>query len=144
MARQRGAPPAQAAAVHERTQDCCQVVNAMADDVDDLLRRAMKTLDDQVPSGYFEGLPSRTLARLEGQMQTTGSSGTEGDKSATGVPPQQEEDSGLHDIRSLASSTKARLSARRSSQNPIVPDDDILASSSAGWKAVALPEPAKM
>ncbi len=115
----------------------------MADDVDDLLRRAMKTLDDQVPSGYFEGLPERTLARLEGQMQQQG---TDSDK-ATGVPPQQpgpEEDSGLHDIRSLASSTKARLSSRRSSQNMILPDEDILASSSAGWKAVALPEPAKM
>jgi len=64
------------------------------------------------------------------------------------MPPQQpekrEEDSGLHDIRNLASSTKARLSSRRSTQNPIVTDDDVLASSSAGWKAVALPEPAKM
>ncbi|MBL9015699.1 MAG: hypothetical protein JNL83_16060 [Myxococcales bacterium] len=56
----------------------------------------------------------------------------------------REEDSGLHDIRSLASSTKARLSSRRSTQNPVMSEDDILASSSAGWKAVALPEPAKM
>lgn len=56
----------------------------------------------------------------------------------------REEDSGLHDIRSLASSTKARLSSRRSTQNPVMTDDDVLASSSAGWKAVALPEPAKM
>ena len=56
----------------------------------------------------------------------------------------REEDSGLHDIRNLASSTKARLSSRRSTQNPTVSEDDILASSSAGWKAVALPEPAKM
>lgn len=56
----------------------------------------------------------------------------------------REEDSGLHDIRSLASSTKARLSSRRSTQNPVVSEDDLLASSSAGWKAVALPEPAKM
>lgn len=57
---------------------------------------------------------------------------------------EREEDSGLHDIRSLASSTKARLSSRRSTQNPTVSEDDVLASSSAGWKAVALPEPAKM
>ena len=56
----------------------------------------------------------------------------------------RDEDSGLHDIRSLASSTKARLSSRRSTQSPIMNEDDILASSSAGWKAVALPEPAKM
>jgi hypothetical protein len=62
-----------------------------------------------------------------------------------GVPPKKDrdEDSGLHDIRSLASSTKMRLSSRRTSQPPVV-DEDILASSSAGWKAVALPEPARM
>ena len=109
----------------------------------------MKTLDDQVPSGYFEGLPQRTLARLEdSSMQTTGTSSSSSSPSSS-VPPvtttkDRDEDSGLHDIRSLASSTKLRLSSRRSTQNPIVGEDDILASSSAGWKAVALPEPAKM
>ena len=121
----------------------------MADDIDDLLKRAMKTLDEQVPSGYFDALPSRTLARLEDvRMQTTGTTGSDRDRDAsTGIPPMtkdREEDSGLHDIRSLASSTKARLSSRRSTQNPVMNEDDILASSSAGWKAVALPEPAKM
>jgi hypothetical protein len=120
----------------------------MADDVDDLLRRAMKTLDDQVPSGYFEALADRTLLRLEDvSMQPTGSTGSDRDRDAsTGIPPMKdrEEDSGLHDIRSLASSTKARLSSRRSTQNPVMTDEDVLASSSAGWKAVALPEPAKM
>ncbi len=125
----------------------------MADELDDLLRRSMKTLDDQMPSGYFEGLPSRTLGRLEDvSMQPMGTTGSERDRDGgsgpAGVPPitagQPEEDSGLHDIRSLASSTKARLSSRRSTQNPVVSEDDIIASSSAGWKAVALPEPAKM
>jgi hypothetical protein len=118
----------------------------MSDDLDDLLRVAMKTLDAEVPSGYFEDLPNRTLARLENSsMQTTGTSGSERDPSS-GAPPQadRDEDSGLHDIRSLASSTKARLSSRRSTQGPVVDDDDVLSSSSAGWKAVALPEPAKM
>lgn len=121
----------------------------MADDIDDLLRRAMKTLDDQVPSGYFEALSDRTLARLEGNvsMQPTGTAETDRDAS-TGIPPMtkeaRDEDSGLHDIRSLASSTKARMSARRSTANPVMSEDDVLASSSAGWKAVALPEPAKM
>ena len=56
---------------------------------------------------------------------------------------ERDEDSGLHDIRSMASSTKMRLSSRRTTQPPVA-DDDILASSSAGWKAVALPEPARM
>ena len=79
-------------------------------------------------------------------MQTTGTMASDRNPS-TGVPPMKDsrdEDSGLHDIRSLASSTKARLSSRRSTQNPVVTDDDVLAASSAGWKAVALPEPAKM
>ena len=120
----------------------------MSDDLDDLLRRSMKTLDDQVPSGYFEGLPQRTLARLEdSSMQTTGTSSSS-EPSTLAPPPaaakDRDEDSGLHDIRSLASSTKLRLSSRRSTQNPVVGEDDILASSSAGWKNVALPEPAKM
>lgn len=75
-------------------------------------------------------------------MQT--STGNTSDK-GTGVPPQddREEDSGLHDIRSMASSAKMRISSKRITTSPPV-DDDILASSSAGWKAVALPEPAKM
>ncbi len=129
----------------------------MADELDDLLRHAMKTLDEQVPSGYFEGLPTQvqgTLARLEDDsMQPMGTTGSDRDRDgsggvATGIPPMtaaaRDEDSGLHDIRSLASSTKARLSSRRSTQNPVMSEDDVLASSSAGWKAVALPEPAKM
>lgn len=121
----------------------------MSDDLDDLLRRSMKTLDDQVPSGYFEGLPQRTLARLEdSSMQTTGTSSSSNPSTVAPPPPaakdDRDEDSGLHDIRSLASSTKLRLSSRRSTQNPVVGEDDILASSSAGWKNVALPEPAKM
>ncbi len=113
----------------------------MADDLDDLIRRAMKTLDSQVPSGYFEALPKQTLARLEGSMQTTGSTESE---QASGVPPVNE-DSGLHDIRNLAQSTKQRLSSKRISTSPVATDEEILAASSAGWKAaVALPEPAKM
>jgi hypothetical protein len=117
----------------------------MSDDLDDLLRAAMKTLDDQVPSGYFEGLPNRTLMRLEdSSMQTTGSSDN---SKPTGAPPPEDgvrdEDSGLHDIRSMASSTKMRLSSKRISTHPPV-DDDLIASSSGSWKAVALPEPAKM
>jgi hypothetical protein len=115
----------------------------MSDDLDDLLRAAMKTLDDQVPSGYFEALPKRTLMRLEdSSMQTTG---TSDNSKPTGAPPPEDrdEDSGLHDIRSMASSAKVRISSKRITTNPPV-DDDILASSSAGWKAVALPEPARM
>jgi hypothetical protein len=114
-------------------------------DLDDQLRAAMKTLDDEVPSGYFEALPDLTLARLEGTMQH-GTQGTT-DKTASAAPPpvhENTEDSGLHDIRNLAQSTKQRLSSKRITVNPPVSDDDLIASSSAGWKAVALPQPAKM
>lgn len=99
----------------------------MTDDLDDLLRRTMTALDDQVPDGYFETLAARTLARL--------------DDPAIGEP--RDDDSGLKDIRSLALETKARLSSRRSSKDLLAADDDRLASSSAGWKAVALPEPTR-
>lgn len=129
------------------------------DEVDDLLRGAMKVLDGDVPSGYFEALPQRTISRLEGNGMHTQSSGIDNVDDTNPVmmqdmsqprassedeldrAPTTTDDSGLHDIRSLASSTKARLSKRFSA--PVV-DEDVLASSSAGWKAVALPEPAKM
>ena len=115
------------------------------DDTDDILRAAMKTLDDETPSGYFDALPSRTLVRLEGSMQTT-SSGT--DRSDAELPMstanEREEDSGLHDIRSLASSQRQRLSSRRLGTNPPPVDEDILSSTSGSWKSIALPEPAKM
>ncbi|NVB81746.1 MAG: hypothetical protein HOV81_25350 [Kofleriaceae bacterium] len=56
---------------------------------------------------------------------------------------EREEDSGLHDIRNLAQSTKQRLSSRRVSTSPIS-DEDALASASGSWKNIALPQPAKM
>ena len=149
----------------------------MPDDLDALLRRTMKTLDDQVPSGYFDGLPNQTLARLEADMQSGVDDSWSADPSAAPPPPakpsvvvpaapiaarvappsvatpshvpeddtqktEREEDSGLHDIRSLAQSTKHRLSVKRITTSPPISDD--VASSSAGWKAVALPQPAKM
>jgi hypothetical protein len=128
----------------------------MSDELDDLLRRTMKVLDDQVPSGYFEDLPAKTLARLEGPSSMETSPRTI-DKPATAapVPPvapvahdeddptaptPREEDSGLHDIRSLAQTTKRRL--KSTGANPTVVDD--VAAQSSSWKHVALPEPARM
>jgi hypothetical protein len=55
----------------------------------------------------------------------------------------RDEDSGLHDIRNLAQSTKQRLSARRITQSPPT-NDDVLASSSGSFAGIALPQPAKM
>ena len=116
-------------------------------DLDNQLRAAMKTLDDQVPSGYFEALPDLTLARLEGTMQHGTQQGTTENQAPVVPPPpttENTEDSGLHDIRNLAQSTKQRLSSKRITTSPPVSEDDLIASSSAGWKAVALPQPAKM
>jgi hypothetical protein len=100
----------------------------------------MKTLDLQDPTGYFESLSETTLARLEASMQSNAESERD---SSPGIPP-REEDSGLHDIRSLAQSAKMRAATRRSSQQPSIDDDELLAASSGAWNAVALPEPAKM
>ena len=129
----------------------------MPDDLDELLRSTMKTLDDQVPSGYFEALPERTLARLAGEGGTDdmqqGTSGPTTREPMSAMPPttepaalpkKRDDDSGLHDIRNLAQSTKQRLSSRRSSTHPPISDEDVLASSSASWKNLALPQPAKM
>jgi len=132
----------------------------MPDDLDEPIRAAMKTLDEQVPSGYFEALPNQVLARLlEGSSMQHGSTTTD-NREAGLTPPQapppveldtaptpkaaeRDEDSGLHDIRNLAQSTKQRLSSRRITNSPPI-SDDVLASSSGSWKNIALPQPAKM
>jgi hypothetical protein len=97
----------------------------MSDEVDDLLRRAMATLDDQAPSEYFDTLADRTLARLDGP--------------ALAEPPA--ESSGHEAIRAVASETGARLGSRRSSQDLTGAAGDVVASASARWSAVALPAP---
>ena len=44
------------------------------------------------------------------------------------------------DLRELARSSKQRISLKRATSNPPI-SEDVLASSSGQWKAVALPEP---
>lgn len=53
-------------------------------------------------------------------------------------PSTQDENSGLHDIKAMAQSTRARNSRRVTAQHV---EDDVLASSAAGLRAVALPDP---
>jgi hypothetical protein len=119
----------------------------MPEDLDALLRRAMKTLDDEAPSGYFDTLPDRTVARLSGGEVAMQQTGTTKREASSAAPPiaeaaaPRDEDSGLHDIRNLAQSTKQRLS-KRTTVPPL--SDDVLSSSSASWKNLALPQPAKM
>src|SRR5262245_22371229 len=108
------------------------------DELDDKLRDAMRALGDQTPARYFDELPGRIEARLEERMQSDPLAPTDLPVKATTV---RSEDSGLHDIRELAHTTKRRISQRI----PAVQiDDPMLSSSSSGLRAVALPEPARM
>jgi hypothetical protein len=58
------------------------------------------------------------------------------------VPKQSNENTGLHDIQSLASSTKRRISQRISAETE-AQDSMLLSTSSGAMKTVALPDPAK-
>lgn len=110
------------------------------DPLDDKLRSAMQALEaSATPRGYFDELPGLIDARLEGSMQMS-----ENDQGAdsTGAPPVRTEDSGVHDIKALARSTRQRISRRQTSQHDI--DESLLSSSNSGMHAIALPDPAKM
>ena len=149
----------------------------MPDDLDNMIRGAMKVLDEQTPSGYFDAAPNQILSRLEDGTMQQGTTSFRGKSDALMGPPvvpdeadtnptpkveasgvaplpqkpavaaaaaaDREEDSGLHDIRNLAQSTKQRLSSRRITMNPPT-SDDVLASSSGSFANIALPQPAKM
>lgn len=108
--------------------------------LDGRLRAAMKSLDDQVPAGYFEALPNLILPRLEATAMQTETPGKDQNEQMT-APPSSSDDSGLHDIRSLAETTKKRLSKKVTAQPSA---EDVLASSSGSFRGIALPEPAKM
>lgn len=58
------------------------------------------------------------------------------------VPKQSNENTGLHDIQSLASSTKRRISQRISAETE-AQDSMLLSASSGAMKTVALPDPGK-
>ena len=53
------------------------------------------------------------------------------------------EDSGLHDLKNLAASAKNRITTRRATAPPS-DDDAMLSAASASFKAMALPEPARI
>jgi hypothetical protein len=115
------------------------------DPLDERLRKAMKALDDQVSDRYFDELPTRTLARLEEQMQSDVNRRSGSANPPLNATPERQEDSGLHDMRALAQSTKQRMSARKiPTQNPPMDDDAALRASSASLRAIALPDPDKM
>jgi hypothetical protein len=122
---------------------------AADDDLDALVQRSLKTLDSEAPSGYFDTLPDRISARLSGEAMQT--SNRDASKPTTAAAPPldvtkpREEDSGLHDIRNLAQSTKQRIKRTTGNLPHITQkDEDVLSSSSASWKNLALPQPAAM
>jgi hypothetical protein len=113
------------------------------DPIDDIVRDAMKALEaSSTPRDYFDQLPERIHVRLEGSMQTEHQSDAH---STDGVVRAEasEENSGLHDIKALAHSTKTQVARRRAtSQHEI--DQTLLSHTQSGLHAVALPDPAKM
>jgi hypothetical protein len=112
------------------------------DPLDDIVRDAMKALEGaSTPRDYFDHLPDRIHVRLEGSMQSETITRSP-DGSRTDAPVHREEDSGLHDIKALAQTTRNRISRRQTSQHDL--DDSLLTTSQSGLHAVALPDPAKM
>ena len=139
--------------------------------LDERVRAAMNALDSAIsPEAYdlgAAGVMTRldeaktlsTLPDLETSMtnETNSSVPTPISAEATPVPMRAvvpadappvaarkaNEDSGLHDLKNLAASAKNRITTRRGTAPPI-DDDAMLAAASASFKAMALPEPARI
>lgn len=117
------------------------------------IRDAFEALERSTPEDTFDELPVRVAQRLqeeEAQMEGTprGDRGDRGEtmsKRGSDTPPPgttgTTENTGLHDIKALARTTKQRISKRHSTQSEA--EEALLASSSSALSAVALPEPGK-
>src|SRR5687768_7915162 len=124
------------------------------DEIDELVRAAAKAHEDLASTSYFDGLENRVRARIathehlddlpEAVMMTK--TENEGGADHGTLPPEiahgDREDSGLHDIRSLAQTAKRRISKRITAQHVAI--DDSFTTSPTGLRAVALPEPARL
>ena len=111
------------------------------EDVDDRVREAMRALDER--GSIADDFAAKVDARLA-RGDTMDTSSTHDDV-ADGVPPRMTgtgDDSGLHDIKALAKTTRQRVSRRNTSQHDI--DEQLLSASHSGLHMVALPEPAKV
>ena len=125
------------------------------DELDQRLRAATSALAALAPAGRVDGLEAKVLAELA-ELDARGASATSLEYpmtsdtdpkpgSTTVTPPAatpRTDDSGLHDLRSLAQDTKKRISRRITSQHDV--DERMLSSSTASLRAVALPEPAML
>jgi hypothetical protein len=103
---------------------------------------AFRALDETIRDGYFDDFSSRVLARLH-EEQLVGPEEEREPKEVDAMEGQRDfENSGLHEIKALASMTKRRLSQKITSQQEA--EDSMLAgASSRSFKAVALPDPGR-
>jgi hypothetical protein len=105
------------------------------------------------PAGYFDEFGSRVAARLEGEPMRGVDMSKGANGSRTDAPPPaaletgsrttaKDEDSGLIEIKSMARSTKRRVTARLSTENEA--QESLLASSRpSALRDVVLPEPGR-
>lgn len=113
------------------------------EDLDDRVRAAMQALDDRAPARFDEDYAAKVEARLATEVRMENMTTPTSEAPADGVPPSPPiDDSGLHDIKALAKTTRQRVSRRITSQHDL--DESLLSSSSSGLHMVALPEPAKL
>jgi hypothetical protein len=103
------------------------------------IRDAMMALENSVPQDYFDEFPGRVDARLE--IQTMASDTSEPRDGDDAEDSDEDENTGLHDIKEMAENTKQRISRRISTQSDV--EESLLGSSSVGLKAVVLPTPGK-
>ena len=129
----------------------------MTDEIDDLVRAAAKAHEALGARDHFDGFSGRVMARIsagetygplpdarEVAMMSEADDPISAKSSAAGAtPPPRSEDSGLHDVKSLAQTTKQRISRRITSQHDAY-DESLLNSSTSGLRAVALPAPAQV
>jgi hypothetical protein len=114
------------------------------------IRQALTALEGSVPAGYFDGFVDRVAARMEvdamagaNMSEHEGSSGADAPPGGAPAPTKSgtHENTGLHDIKELASSAKRRISRRVTTQSDV--EESLLVSSSSALSAVALPAPDK-
>lgn len=85
----------------------------MSDDVDDLLRRAMATLDRQVPPGTFETLAERTLARLDAATLPPDGDELARERALRGIPVVPASEPLVPDAGATPSAARTHRSRRR-------------------------------
>ena len=116
------------------------------------IQDAFRALDGTLRDGQLDDFSSRVLARLDepevGSMDARelarGSGVSRPDEAALGAVPEptRDENSGLHEIKALASTTRRRISQKITSEKE--GEDSLLVGASSGsFRAAALPDPAR-